>query len=71
MGAIQVNIAIMRVFVRLRQALAADTGLSARMKNAETAIAEHDRKLTEHAILSIRPSQRFGGWIVRSRNLEG
>ena len=48
--AIQVNIAIMRVFVELRHVLAADAGLSARMKNAEAAIAEHDRELTEHAI---------------------
>ncbi len=48
--AVRVNIAIMRVFVRLRHALVADTGLSARMKNAESAIAEHDRELTEHAV---------------------
>jgi phage regulator Rha-like protein len=48
--AIQVNIAIMRVFVELRHVLAADSGLPARMKNAEAAIAEHDRELTEHAV---------------------
>lgn len=48
--AIQVNIAIMRVFVELRHVLTADAGLSARMKKAENAIAEHDRELTEHAI---------------------
>jgi phage regulator Rha-like protein len=47
--AIQVNIAIMRVFVQLRHVLAADAGLPVRMKNAETAIADHDRELTEHA----------------------
>lgn len=48
--AIQVNIAIMRVFVELRHVLAAETGLSTRMKSAEAAIAEHDRELTEHAV---------------------
>lgn len=48
--AIQVNIAIVRVFVELRHALVADSGLPARMKNAEAAIAEHDRELTEHAV---------------------
>jgi len=48
--AIQVNIAIMRVFVQLRQALAPDKGLSTRMKDAETAISDHDRELTEHAV---------------------
>lgn len=48
--AIQVNIAIMRVFVQLRHVLAADQGLSMRMRNAETAIAEHDRELTEYAV---------------------
>lgn len=48
--AVKVNIEIMRAFVRMRQALAADMGISARMKNAEAAIAEHDRELTEHAI---------------------
>lgn len=47
--AIQVNIAIMRVFVQLRQALADETGLAGRVKNAEVAIAEHDRELGEHA----------------------
>ncbi len=48
--AIQVNIAIMRVFVELRHVLAADDGLPARMKNAEAAIAAHDRELTEYAV---------------------
>ena len=48
--AVHVNIAIMRTFVSLRQAVVAETGLSARMKNAETVIAAHDRVLTEHAV---------------------
>ena len=48
--AVHVNIEIMRTFVRLRQALAADAGISARMKNAESAINDHDRVLTEHAV---------------------
>jgi hypothetical protein len=40
----------LRVFVELRHVLAAETGLSTRMKYAEAAIAEHDRELTEHAV---------------------
>lgn len=48
--AVDVNVAIMRAFVRLRGALATGQDLLARMKNAETAIAEHDRELTEHAV---------------------
>lgn len=47
--AVQVNIAIMRAFVRLRQALTTERDLPARMKNAEFVIAEHDKELTEHA----------------------
>lgn len=47
--AIQANIAIMRVFVKLRHALGVDAGLSARMKNAEAALVEHERELSEHA----------------------
>ena len=47
--AIQVNIAIMRVFVQLRQVLASDAGIPARMKNAEIAIADLDREMGEHA----------------------
>jgi hypothetical protein len=48
--AIDVNVAIMRAFVRLRNALAAGADLPVRMKNAESAIADHDRELTEHAV---------------------
>ncbi|MFI5363045.1 MAG: ORF6N domain-containing protein [Elusimicrobiota bacterium] len=47
--AVQVNIAIMRAFVRLRQALTTERDLPTRMQNAESAITEHDRELTEHA----------------------
>lgn len=47
--AVCVNIEVMRMFVRLRQAFAADAGLSTRVKNVEAVIAEHDRELTEHA----------------------
>lgn len=47
--AVSVNIEIMRVFVRLRRALSTDGDIRGRMKNAEYAIAEHDRELTEHA----------------------
>ncbi|MFI5363815.1 MAG: ORF6N domain-containing protein [Elusimicrobiota bacterium] len=48
--AVCVNVEIMRAFVRLRAALAADRNMPTRMKNAESAIAEHDRELTEHAV---------------------
>lgn len=48
--AVQVNIAIMRTFVRLRQALTAEPDMTTRMHDAEAAIAEHDRELTEHAV---------------------
>ena len=47
--AIQVNIAIMRVFVQLRHVLASDAGIPVRMKNAEIAIADLDREMGEHA----------------------
>ena len=47
--AVSVNIGIMRVFVRLRGAFAASRDIPARMRNAEWAISEHDRELTEHA----------------------
>ena len=48
-SAVDVNVAIMRAFVRLRGALAAGRDLPTRMKKAESAIAAHDRELTEHA----------------------
>ena len=47
--AIQVNIAIMRVFVQLRHVMASDAGIPARMKNAEIAIADLDREMGENA----------------------
>ena len=49
-SAVDVNVAIMRAFVRLRSVLATDRDLPTRMKNAESAIADHDRELTEHAV---------------------
>ncbi|HEX4047632.1 MAG TPA: ORF6N domain-containing protein [Elusimicrobiota bacterium] len=49
-SAVDVNVAIMRAFVRLRGALAAGRDLPTRMKNAESAIAEHDRELSENAV---------------------
>ena len=48
--AVRVNVEIMRAFVRLRSALAEDRDLPTRMKNAESAINDHDRVLTEHAV---------------------
>ena len=48
--AVKVNVDIMRAFIRLRAAFATDRDLPTRLKNAESAIAEHDRELTEHAV---------------------
>ncbi|MFI5363298.1 MAG: ORF6N domain-containing protein [Elusimicrobiota bacterium] len=48
--AVTVNIEIIRAFIRLRRALATERDRPARMKSAESAIAEHDRELTEHAV---------------------
>ena len=49
-SAVDVNVAIMRTFVRLRDALAIGRDLPTRMKNAESAIAAHDLDLSEHAV---------------------
>lgn len=48
--AVRVNIEIIRAFIRLRNALAETRDLPTRMKSAESAIAEHDCALTEHAV---------------------
>ena len=48
--AVQVNIAIMRTFVRLRQAFTTAPDMPTRIHNAEAAIAAHDLALTEHAV---------------------
>ncbi len=48
--AVQVNIAIMRTFVRLREALTTVPDVPTRLQNAENLIAAHDRELAEHAI---------------------
>lgn len=69
--AIQVNIAIMRVFVQLRHALGSDASLVARMKSAESAISDHDRELAEHAanfneVFSVIRRMRSGRIVKRS-----
>lgn len=46
--AVKVNVEIMRAFVRLREALSAERGLHVRMRDAEAALRDHDRELTEH-----------------------
>lgn len=48
--AVSVNIEIIRAFVRLRRAVATEKDIPTRMKIVESAIAEHDRELTEHAV---------------------
>lgn len=49
--AIQVNIAIMRVFVQLRNALAADAGLPARMEKVEPALKALEAEQGEQAVV--------------------
>jgi hypothetical protein len=48
--AVQVNVAIMRAFVRLRQALALDPGLADRMEKAVRLLGSHEEELGEHAV---------------------
>jgi hypothetical protein len=47
--AIEVNVSIMRAFVRLRRALEMDDGLAARMERAEAALAALDLEQGEQA----------------------
>jgi len=47
--AVQVNIAIMRAFVRLREVLATHTELAKRLEHAERRLAGHDAALGKHA----------------------
>lgn len=47
--AVQVNVAIMRAFVRLRHALAANKDLADRMEKAEKRLGTHEAALGEHA----------------------
>lgn len=47
--AVQVNIAIMRAFVRLREALAARKGLAGRLDAIERQLAWHEGRLGAHA----------------------
>ena len=44
--AVQVNIAIMRAFVRLREALSTSRELTKRLQELETSIAGHDKNIT-------------------------
>lgn len=47
--AVEVNIAIMRAFVKLRNALTTDAGLPERMEKAEQALEALDREQGEQA----------------------
>ena len=47
--AIQVNIAIMRAFVRLREVLSTHSELAKRLEQAESRLADHDAVLGQHA----------------------
>lgn len=47
--AVQVNVAIMRAFVRLRRALASNKGLAERMEKAERMLKSHETELGENA----------------------
>jgi hypothetical protein len=48
--AIEMNIAIMRAFVKLRNALTADAGLAQRMEKAELALEALDAEQGEQAV---------------------
>ncbi len=48
--AVEINIAIMRVFVKLRQALMNDAGLAQRMEKAEQALEALESEQGEHAV---------------------
>ena len=48
--AVDVNVAIMRAFVRLRGTLTIGHDFATRMENAESTITEHERELAEHAL---------------------
>ena len=47
--AVQVNVAIMRAFVRMRRALASSRDLAERMEKVEKRLATHEGALGEHA----------------------
>ena len=49
--AVEINIAIMRAFVRLRHALTADDGLAARMERAEEALEALEKEQGEQAVV--------------------
>ncbi|NNN04801.1 MAG: ORF6N domain-containing protein [Elusimicrobia bacterium] len=48
--AVEINIAIMRAFVKLRQALMVDAGLATRMERAEEALEGLESEQGEHAV---------------------
>jgi phage regulator Rha-like protein len=48
--AVEINIAIMRAFVKLRQALLVDAGLAERMEKAEQALEALESEQGEHAV---------------------
>ena len=48
--AVEINIAIMRAFVKLRQALMLDAGLAERMEKAELALEALEAEQGEHAV---------------------
>lgn len=48
--AVQVNVSIMRAFVRLRQVLAAQPDLADRIEKAERMLGAHENELGEHAV---------------------
>jgi hypothetical protein len=48
--AVEVNIAIMRAFVKLRQALTIDGGMAERMEKAEQALLGLEKEQGEHAV---------------------
>jgi hypothetical protein len=59
--AVQVNIEIMRAFVRLRQMLASNAELAAKLKELESRIQDHDEQIQSifEAIRAVYPVREY------------
>ncbi len=69
--AIQVNIAIMRAFVKLREVLATHKDLALRLEELETKFQRHDGQIREvfeaiRALLAATPAKRSFGFAVQA-----
>lgn len=67
--AIEINIAIMKTFVRLREALQADERVKTELRRIETAIVDHDEKINALFLLVDELSQSPVGEEYSSRKI--